>query len=38
MYGITINMLNIKLSNRNPAIALGNISLGKYTCFIKDEF
>ena len=35
MYGITTVILSIRLNNRKPAIAVGNISRGKYTCWMR---
>ena len=38
MYGTIIIILNNKLISLKPAIAAGKISLGKYTCWMRDEF
>tara|TARA_Y100000766_G_scaffold57885_1_gene47347 strand:+ start:645 stop:929 length:285 start_codon:yes stop_codon:yes gene_type:complete len=38
MYGITTVILSMRLKNRKPAIAVGNISRGKYTCCINAAF
>ena len=37
IYGKIINILKQSVANLNPEIAVGKISLGKYTCWINAE-